>query len=273
MTIKLIATDLDGTFLRDDKTFDISRFNRLLDQMDHQNIKMVVATGNKVEQTLQYFKHAQTDRLTYISSNGAMVSDTKEVLYKRPVSKDQIKKVLDWNTQTRAKMENLIILSGIEAAYVSNHATPEMIQAVEQFYPKVIQVEKFLEVEDDILVMELIWPENANVKDFVKVLRQTFGEELHTTGSGFGSVSILAANTNKETGLAALSRIWQIKPEEMVAFGDNSNDLEMLRYVGNPFVMPNAEEFMKERISQQAHADNEHDGVLETIEKLLADQS
>lgn len=273
MTIKLIATDLDGTFLRNDRTFDVARFNRLLDQMEDQDVKMVVATGNKVEQTLHYFKETPTNRLTYISSNGAMVSDTTGILYKRPVSKEQIKKVLDWNTQTRAKMENLIVLSGIKAAYVSNHATPEMIQAVEQFYPKVIQVEKFLEIEDDILVMELLWPENADIKYFVQVLRKKFGEELHTTGSGFGSVSILAANTNKETGLEALSRIWGIKPEEMVAFGDNSNDLEMLRYVGHPFVMPNAAEFMKERISQQAKADNENDGVLETIEMLLADQA
>lgn len=48
MTIKLIATDLDGTFLRNDRTFDVARFNRLLDQMEAKNIKMVVATGNKI---------------------------------------------------------------------------------------------------------------------------------------------------------------------------------------------------------------------------------
>jgi hydroxymethylpyrimidine pyrophosphatase-like HAD family hydrolase len=70
--------------------------------------------------------------------------------------------------------------------------------------------------------------------------------------------------------LAELANLWDISPEEMVAFGDNANDLEMLRYVKLPFVMPNAEAFMQERIDQVAISDNNHDGVIATIERLLA---
>jgi len=270
MTIKLIATDMDGTLLRTDKTFDYARFEDLLDQMDERGIKMVAASGNQVKQLQAYFNPVNPDRLTYVSSNGAMVSDHNGVLYKRPVSKESLQKVLNWNRANHAMMENLIVLSGTDAAYVSNHATPEMIELVSQFYVKVIQVEKFVEIDDDILVIELVWPETANVVEYIRALREVFGEELHTTGSGFGSVSILAARTTKETGLEALSRIWQIKPEEMAAFGDNGNDLEMLRYVGLPFVMPNAEDFMKVRIDNIALNDNEHNGVIDTMEAILA---
>lgn len=269
MAVKLVATDLDGTLLNNGKKFDYQRFTALLDQMDARDMKLVVATGNHLDQIKQYFAPVNPARLLYISSNGAMVSDNEDILYERPVSKAQIKKVVAWNASTRAEMENLIILSGAKAAYVSNHATPEIIQAVRQFYPRVEQIDKLVEVDDDILVMELIWPENANVKEYVKELRQTFGEELHTTGSGFGSVSILAAHTDKSTGLKALSDIYGIQPDEMAAFGDNSNDLEMLRYVGHPYVMPNAEAFMHERIPSTAVADNEHDGVIATIEQLI----
>ncbi|MCM0582121.1 HAD family hydrolase [Weissella diestrammenae] len=270
MTIKLIATDMDGTLLRTDKTFDYTRFESLLDQMDARGIKMVAASGNQLKQLQSYFNPVDPKRLTYVSSNGAMVSDHEGVLYKRPVPKDKIAQVLAWNRENHAMMENLIVLSGLKGAYVSNHATPEIIAQVSQFYTNVVQVEKFMAIDDDIFVIELVWPETANVVEYIRELRDVFGEELHTTGSGFGSVSILAANTNKETGLSALSDIWQIKPEEMAAFGDNGNDLEMLRYVGLPFVMPNAEDFMKVRIANEALNDNEHNGVLDTIEAILA---
>ena len=44
----------------------------------------------------------------------------------------------------------------------------------------------------------------------------------------------------------------------------------MLRYVKYPFVMPNAEDFMKVRIDNLAVNDNNHNGVIDTIEALLA---
>ncbi|OIK87320.1 hypothetical protein ATW79_03985 [Oenococcus oeni] len=53
---------------------------------------------------------------------------------------------------------------------------------------------------------------------------------------------------------------------------DGENDLEMLYYVAHPFVMPNAPDFIKREFSgeQIALSDNNHDGVLKTIDKLIA---
>ena len=115
-----------------------------------------------------------------------------------------------------------------------------------------------------------MWDPSVDVHEHVQQLREVFGEELHTTGSGFGSVDILAPGVNKRTGLEQLAAKWDIKPEEMAAVGDNGNDLEMLRYVKYPFVMPNAEDFMKVRVQNLAVNDNNHNGVLDTIEALLA---
>ena len=113
-------------------------------------------------------------------------------------------------------------------------------------------------------------PPRSTLFPYTTLFRSEFGEELHTTGSGFGTVDILAPGVNKRTGLEKLGEIWNIKPEEMAAFGDNGNDLEMLRYVKYPFVMPNAEDFMKVRIDNLAVNDNNHNGVIDTIEALLA---
>lgn len=270
MTIKLIAADMDGTLLRDDKTFDYARMDILLDQMAERGIHFVAASGNQYKQLQSYFKPVNPDRITYISDNGALVMDKGEVIAESALSADQIARVMQWNTENHANMDNLIILSGNKGAYVSNHATDEMIAMVKTFYPTVYQVEKFMDIDDEIFRFSLVWEPGVDVHQHIQQLRAVFGEELHTTGSGFGSVDILAPNVSKRTGLEQLAAKWDIKPEEMAAFGDNGNDLEMLRYVKYGFVMPNAEDFMKVRLNRLAVNDNNHNGVLDTIEALLA---
>ena len=53
--IKLIATDMDGTWLREDKTYDEAMFVRIFDLMQERNIKFVVASGNQHANLLTRF--------------------------------------------------------------------------------------------------------------------------------------------------------------------------------------------------------------------------
>ena len=200
MTIKLIATDMDGTLLRDDRTFDYARMEDLLDQLDEKGIRFVAASGNQYKQLRSYFEPVNPDRITYVSDNGALITHNNEVLAESSLSRDQIARVMQWNSETHANMDNLIILSGNDGAYVSNHATPEMIAAVKTFYPTVHQVEKFMDVDDNIFRFSLVWDPSVDVHEHVQQLREVFGEELHTTGSGFGSVAIVAPGVNKAAG-------------------------------------------------------------------------
>lgn len=270
MTFKLIATDMDGTFLQDDRNYDVERFDAALTEMEKRGMKFVTASGNQYEQLRNYFAPVGADRITYVTDNGALVIDEGEVLYEGVLSPEKIEKVITWNKEHHGVSGNLIILSGVKGAYVSNHATQEVIDRAKLFYPNVFQVEKFMDIEDDIFRVSFIWDENSDVYEYIVKLRESFDGDVHVTGSGFGSVDVLAGNVNKAHGLAELSIAWGIKPEEMVAFGDNGNDLEMLGYVGKGFVMPNAEEFMLNKVPNKALNDNNHAGVVETIEAILA---
>ncbi|MCW0953564.1 Cof-type HAD-IIB family hydrolase [Weissella ceti] len=270
MTFKLIATDMDGTFLQDDRNYDVARFDAALTEMEARGMKFVTASGNQYEQLRNYFAPVGADRITYVTDNGALVIDQGKVLYEGTLSPEKIEKVITWNREHHGVAGNLIILSGVKGAYVSNHATQEIIDRAKLFYPNVYQVDKFKDIDDDIFRVSFIWDENADVYEYIVKLREAFDGDVHVTGSGFGSVDVLAGNVNKAHGLAELSIAWDIKPEEMAAFGDNGNDLEMLSYVGQGFVMPNAEEFMLNKVEDKALNDNNHAGVTETIEAILA---
>ena len=58
---KVAAFDMDGTFLRDDKTFDRDLFSRLLDQMLAQGVHVVVASGDQYECCLLYTSPSPRD--------------------------------------------------------------------------------------------------------------------------------------------------------------------------------------------------------------------
>ncbi|EPU02131.1 hydrolase [Streptococcus agalactiae BSU167] len=79
--IKLIATDMDGTFLRSDKTYDKARFSSLLTLMEKYDIKFVAASGNLYDQLLLNFLE-YPNRIAYVAENGGRVIDQDGTLLK-----------------------------------------------------------------------------------------------------------------------------------------------------------------------------------------------
>ncbi len=72
--IKLVAVDIDGTFVRPDYTYDIPRFRRILSRMQSSGCNFVVASGNQYYQLRDLFP-GYCDELSFVAENGAFVKD------------------------------------------------------------------------------------------------------------------------------------------------------------------------------------------------------
>ena len=84
----------------------------------------------------------------------------------------------------------------------------------------------------------------------------------------FGLVDVIHPEVSKGTGLAAIADELGVAREEVMAVGDNLNDLEMLEYAGTGVVMANAEQTLRERGRFHTTATNDEDGVAEAIERF-----
>ncbi|MDN6967135.1 HAD-IIB family hydrolase [Oenococcus sp. UCMA 17063] len=270
MDLKVIASDMDGTFLSDDKNYNIDRFSEQLSEMQHRDIRFVAASGNKISHLREIFKPILEKglQISYVASNGAVSYDCDKLVHAAFLSDQQIQKVIDWNAENPDSDNNFVILTGLKKSYVSNHATPELIKEISEWYHDIEQIDKLMETNERILEVTFLW-ENADVAKQVSRLRQVFGDEVHSTGSGFGNVDVLAANTNKATGLKFLQKRWKISDQQIVTFGDNENDLEMLNNYPKSYLMINSEPSMHKKIKLKTRLDNNHDGVLDTIDSLL----
>ncbi|MFD0897854.1 Cof-type HAD-IIB family hydrolase [Loigolactobacillus binensis] len=261
--IKLIATDMDGTFLRDDLTYDEARFAKLQPQLRRHGMRFVVASGNQYFQLRSFFK-AYPDTI-YLAENGAYIRDQKQIYALHSFTSIAVHQIL-------AKLVTLpdlnIIVCGQRSAYILASVAPTYITKMRQYYYELAVVPNFDQLNDHIVKFALGCPP-AKTAALVAELQQLLAGLAEPTSSGHGDIDLIQPGMNKAAGLRELGQILGIELAEMVAFGDGGNDLEMLREVGLGVAMQNAQPEVA-AVAAARTTTNQTQGVLAYLETLLA---
>ena len=107
--------------------------------------------------------------------------------------------------------------------------------------------------------------------ELMRRLAPALGPEVYLTTSGLDWVDIGLLGVTKATALARLCRQLGVAPEEVVAVGDNHNDLAMLEWAGQGWAVANAAPEVLEAADGVLPANHE-DGVAQLLERIVADQ-
>ncbi|RRK10982.1 HAD family hydrolase [Lactiplantibacillus garii] len=267
MKVGIIATDLDGTFLRDDHQFDRGRFQAQLDQMNHQGQHFVVASGNQLQHCIDVLDGI-TGELTYVAENGGLVIDSNgQPLSESLIDLDLLQELLTFVATTPALSGAQISVSGKRGAYIR----PVDDSAVMRYFLSNLQIVSDLSaIDDHVYKATFSWPDaDASADWHAAAINQQFAGRLRATVSGGNGLDVIPPHVNKAAGLAYLQTHWQVPASLTAAFGDNGNDLEMLREADYSYAMQNAIAPVKEVARFQTKLDNNHDGVLATIDQLI----
>lgn len=103
--------------------------------------------------------------------------------------------------------------------------------------------------------------------DDVRVLRTIYPRK------DFALIDVLNPQASKGAGLAAIAHERNLTRDEVMAVGDNFNDVEMLEFAGTGVVMGNADPLLRERDGFHLTATNDEDGVAAAIEKFILKSS
>lgn len=103
MSIKLIAVDMDGTFLSDQKTYNRDRFMAQYQQMKRQGIRFVVASGNQYYQLISFFPEIAHE-IAFVAENGGWVVSEGEDIFNGELTKADFQAVVK-HLLTRADVE------------------------------------------------------------------------------------------------------------------------------------------------------------------------
>lgn len=263
--IKLVAVDVDGTFVRSDYTYDIPRFQRILSRMKDAGCHFVVASGNQYYQLRDLFP-GYYDELSFVAENGAFVKDNKELVFTADMAKDIVDEVID---VCREYPEISNVLCGLDSAYCERGTVSQaFFELTGIYYHRLKWVDDFKEVKDQILKFAPTVPEEKTYF-YYDIFCQRLRGKVEPTTSGHGSIDLIVPGCHKASGLKRLVERWGISPEQCAAFGDGGNDMEMLRYCGHSYAMDNAPADVKEA-AKYVCPSNEEDGVLVVLDQMFA---
>ncbi|WP_100486610.1 Cof-type HAD-IIB family hydrolase [Sporolactobacillus pectinivorans] len=263
--IKLIATDMDGTFLRDDMSYDRLHFSKLYTEMQRQGVHFVVASGNQYFQLKSFFED-YPDTI-YVAENGAYILDEKQVYALHAFSSLAVKQILPKLIEIP---ELKILVCGQKCAYARASEGEAHIQFVHRYYHQLTVVEDFDHIDDNVLKFAITCPPELT-EDIVARLRIMLIGLAEPTSSGHGDIDVIQLGMNKAAGLRELGTVLGIALSEMCAFGDGGNDLEMIREVGLGVSMQNAQPAVT-AVAKAKTTDNQSQGVLSFIDQLLEKQ-
>lgn len=266
MTIRLIAVDMDGTFLNDQMKFDFERFSKQYVKMNEQGIRFVVASGNQYYQLKSFFGDIQ-EEITYVSENGAFIVEHGQEVFSVDIPKNDVKVILE-ELVKHTKLS--IVLCGKESAYVLESVSDEFFTIMNKYYHRLKKVPSFEVVNDQILKFALACPEEETLP-LRDLLHSRIGELVKPVSSGHGSIDLIVPDFHKASGIQLLQEKWNVKDDETMAFGDGGNDIEMLKHVKYGFAMENGSDEVK-NIADYLAPSNNHSGVLEIIDQYFAKQ-
>ena len=271
MTIKLIATDMDGTILDSQGLLDLPRLEKILDRLEEKGIRFVIATGNEIHRVRQLLGHL-ADRVVLIVANGAKIFENNQLIQVETWDDELVEKALTFfkgqecqNQFVITSMNGGFVKDGTIFTQLDKFMTPEMI---ELFYQRMNFVEELHpELFGGVLKMSLVVGEDRT-EQVQEDFNQVFNGYVQAVSSGYGCLDIIQDGIHKAWALQELLKRWNIKSEEIMAFGDSENDVEMLELAGIAYAMENADEKAKAVATEIAPANSEG-GVYQVLENWL----
>lgn len=263
---KLIAVDMDGTLLKEDKTVsDITKksINRAL----KRGVKVVLASGRPIEGIEKYLEELNlTGKDDYVLSfNGAIIqnTNTRKIVEKNILKGSDLLELYKIGTKLGVNMH---------AFSAEGCITPKMskfteIEGIINKIPiKIVDFSKMNPDEDIFKVMMIDAPET--LENAIRKLPKELYDKYTIVRSAPYFLEFLNKKGNKGEGIKLLAKFLGIKREEVICIGDAGNDLHMIEFAGLGVAMGNAFEEIKEA-ADYVTLSNEEDGVAHIIQKFI----
>ena len=271
MDIRVIATDMDGTLLDPKGQLDLPRLEKILDKLDQCDIRFVIATGNEVHRMRQLLGHL-AERVVLVVANGARIFENNELIQAQTWDDAMVDKALG-HFKGRECQDQFVVTAmnggfvkkGTVFTELDKFMTPEMI---EKLYQRMNFVDEFdSSLFGGVLKMSMVVGEER-LDSVLQEVNDLFDGRVRAVSSGYGCIDILQDGIHKAWGLVELLKRWNLKPEQIMAFGDSENDIEMLELAGISYAMENAEEAVK-RVATKVAPANSQAGVYKVLENWL----
>lgn len=267
---KWCVCDMDGTLLNSQGA--ISDENEAaLKKLQNKGMEVIIASGRTDLMVKSFVKQLGLTG-SVISSNGGLIRNVKtgEVLYSKLIEKSVVREILTYCEENNVDflLYTLDMVYGNEGNPLMhkyekrNEELPENIKAPLSYLYNVSEIDNL-----DVLKVLLVCREEP---ERIIELERHFSKNKKITAvsSAVGLLDIMASNISKGNALKILAEKMGIDLNNVIAFGDNYNDAEMLKCVGMPIAVENAVEDIKLHAKHITKSNNES-GIAYAIHNFI----
>ncbi|WP_333589106.1 Cof-type HAD-IIB family hydrolase [Ligilactobacillus acidipiscis] len=267
MQRKLISLDLDGTTLTSTKKIS-PKTKQILQKATDMGHVVTIITGRSDQMAIDYYDELNLDT-PMINFNGALGhmphrhwKDAYEITFEKKIV-----------------LEILAAKSTLGIQAIAAHGqgltlTDSTDSSISPFFPAASRSQEILNqinlTKDPSAITMLVDPYKKET--ITRQLQQTYDSDVTVSvwGGPAPVLELSPKNINKKVGLKSLSKYYGIPREDIIAFGDEQNDVEMLSYAGTGVAMQNAAPWIRDIADNITPVDNDHDGIAQYLEQNLA---
>ena len=261
--IKMLVVDIDGTIMGDNRRISDS-LKAYVKLLLSNGIKVVIATGRMYCSAAKIACELGTDSPIIAYQGGLVVDSDKNILQAKYFDNELARDVVDYLRREKFHMNVYVndnLMAEKESKYIIDYATGK---AIDYEIVKTLDDVSF----DGLNKILAIDYDTDRIECLVSKMCDRYKDDLYVVKSTPYFCEISNPEATKGNGIRFLASRWGIKQDEIMAVGDQDNDIEMLLASGVRVAMGNATENLK-KVSNFITKTVDEDGVVHAIEKFI----
>lgn len=265
--IKLVCSDVDGTLVEEGKGSLNPEYYDEIRRLKEKGIMFAVVSGRSYASASPLFAPV-IDDIIFINDNGAVLNYQGKTLKAHTIDDDLAKEII---SDIKEELKSVTYISALTGSYAWKE---------NQEFCDLLRTDFKLDVKELDQIPDSL-PENAGVmslgvfdaEDAEKAVGKEFidkwnqHDKIQAVPGGQFWFNVIQKNIDKGVALRELMEMYGFAPEEVIAIGDNMNDMGMLTCIPNSVAIGNARQEVKDVCKYIADT-NANDGVLQILKKL-----
>ncbi len=262
--IKLMATDVDGTLVKEGSPEVSDAVIEEIQRLEDIGIHVVIASGRQYGSLHKLFARANR-KLSYIAENGAHIIVDDENLHLVKMERKYVEQLME-DLRALYKEDCHVVASTSKGCFLESKSE-EFIHLIRDSYRNEVKLTDDL-LKEDVEFIKLAIYKKGSIKELGEnYLIPKWKDKVKACMAGAEWVDFMDHSVDKGNGLAILLNHLGFTKDEVMVFGDNENDIGLMKAAKHSYAVENAMDCVKEAAAHICPPYWE-DGVLQVLRTL-----
>ena len=262
----LIALDLDGTLLKDDKTISLTT-KKYLRELENEGHLIVITSGRALRSVLSYYKDIGLSTSPVIAYNGHYSTDPNlkhyEIVHK--INKNTAKSIYfsvkgKYIDSAMSENENKIYVDKDDAFLFAFYEKNDL---------EIIEGPLDETIDEDVFTFVMKIDFDENKRNELREIVSLHPDVQVRFWSGDEYCELYLNGVSKAKTIKEVADIYGISQDHIIVFGDADNDIEMLRDYKHSYLMKNGNPHLKSVAHNVTKHTNEEDGIVYELKEFF----